>query len=154
GLVKLCRKPTATASTCCAARVSIAPTRLASSSGSRTSPCASIRSRTARRNRRGTSGGRQVDIDVVLLETVLMPDFEHVAEAFGGEKRGFRALALDQRIGGERRAVNDQVYLPRRHVRFGSDRAQRGEHALFRRLRRGQNLCRKSPLAHFQRDVG
>ena len=57
GLVKLCRKPTATASTRSAARISIAPATLDSSSGVSTLPCASMRSRTGSRSRRGTSGG-------------------------------------------------------------------------------------------------
>src|SRR4029077_16382274 len=57
GLVKLCRKPTATASTCCAASVSIARLILPSSSGTSTAPWASMRSRTGSRHRRGTSGG-------------------------------------------------------------------------------------------------
>ena len=39
---------------------------------------------------------RQVEGEVVLLEAVLVADFDDVAEAFGGEQRGLRAL--DQHI--------------------------------------------------------
>jgi sorbitol-specific phosphotransferase system component IIBC len=37
---------------------------------------------------------------------------------------------------------------------LGRDRAQCGEHALFRRVRRGQDLRCKPALADFQRHVG
>ena len=32
-------------------------------------------------------GRWQVDVDVVLLEAVLVADFDHIAEAFGGQQR-------------------------------------------------------------------
>src|SRR5262245_38855794 len=56
GLVKLCRKPTATASTPSAASFSIAPLTLVSSSSRSISPWALTRSRIGRRRRRGTNG--------------------------------------------------------------------------------------------------
>jgi hypothetical protein len=40
-----------------------------------------------------------------------VPDLEHVAKPFGSEKGGSGALALDQRIGGERRPMDDQADL-------------------------------------------
>ena len=92
---------------------------------------------------------RQVDIDVVLLEPIFVPDFEHVAKSFGGEKGGSGALALDQRIGGERCPMDDQADLASLDSRLGNHRAQGGEHARFRRLRGGQNLLRESPLGRF-----
>jgi len=97
---------------------------------------------------------RQVDVDVVLLEAVFVADLDHVAESFGGEKRGSGALALDERIGGERRAMDDHADLAGRDAGLGRDRTQGGEHALFRRVRRGQDLPGKPPLADFQRHVG
>jgi hypothetical protein len=102
----------------------------------------------------GNERRRQIDIDVILLEPVFVPDLEHVAEAFRREKGGPRALSLNQRIGGESRPVNDEAYLSRLDSRPGMDRTQYGEHALFRRLRRRQDLCRKSAPACFQGYVG
>ena len=83
-----------------------------------------------------------------------MADLDHVAEPFGGEKGGSGALALDERIGGERGAVDDHADLAGLDARLRCDRAQSRQHAVFRGVRRGQNLPRKSPLADFQRHVG
>jgi hypothetical protein len=102
----------------------------------------------------GDQRRRQVDIDVVLLEPIFVPDLEHIAEPFGGEKGSSGALALDQRIGGERRPMHDQPDLAGLDSRLGCDRAQSSEHARFRRLRGGEDLYRESPLGRFQRDIG
>src|SRR6516225_2862584 len=69
---------------------------------------------------------RQIDVDVVLLEAVFVADLDHVAEALGGEKRGPGALALDERIGGERRAMDDHADFAGLDTRLGRDRAQSG----------------------------
>ena len=97
---------------------------------------------------------RQVDIEVVLLETVLVADLDHVAKTFGGEQRGLGALPLDQRIGGKRSAVDDQAHVGRRNAGFGDDRTHDRQHAVFRRSRRGQTLCRIALVADFERDIG
>ena len=80
----------------------------------------------------GNERRRQIDIDVILLKPVFVPDLEHVAEAFRREKGGSRALSLNQRIGGESRPVNDEAYLSRLDSCPGMDGSQYGEHALFR----------------------
>ena len=54
---------------------------------------------------------RPFHINVVLLEPVLIGNFDGVAKAVGGDERGPRSLTLDQRVGRERRAVNDQPHL-------------------------------------------
>jgi len=115
----------------------------------RIDPLADGQAQPARNERR-----RQIDVDVVLLEAVFVADLDHVAEALGGEKRGPGALALDERIGGERRAMDDHADFAGLDTRLGRDRAQSGQHALFRGVRRGQNLRRKAPRADFQRHVG
>ncbi len=102
----------------------------------------------------GNERRRQIDVDVVLLEAVFVADLDHVAEPFGGEKGGSGALALDERIRGERRAMDDHADLAGLDARLGCDRAQSGQHALFRGVRRGQDLPRKPPLADLQRHVG
>ena len=108
GLVKLCRSPIATASTFCASSTSMARATLASSSGNQHVPLsvdalADRQAQPARHQRR-----RQVDVDVVLLEPVFVADLDHVAKAFGGQQRGLGALALDQRVGRKRGAVDDE----------------------------------------------
>src|SRR5437588_8370951 len=50
---------------------------------------------------------RQIDIDVVLLEAVLVADLDGVAKSLGGDKSGPGAFAFDDRVGGEGRAVDD-----------------------------------------------
>ena len=54
-----------------------------------------------------------VDVHVVLLEAILEGHLEHVAMAFGGDQRGLRAAPLDQRVGGERRAVENDADVVR-----------------------------------------
>ena len=97
---------------------------------------------------------RQVDIEIVLLEAVFVADLDHVAKAFGGQQRGLGALALDQRIGGERGAVDDQAHIGRRDAGRGDHRMHDREHAVFRRARRGQSLRGVALVADFERDIG
>ncbi len=96
---------------------------------------------------------RQVDVDVVLLEPILVADLDHVAEALGGEQRGPGALALDDGVGRERRAVHDQVHVRRRDAGLGRDRAQGRDHGFLGCARRGERLRREAAVAHFQRHV-
>ena len=97
---------------------------------------------------------RQIDIDVVLLEAVFVPDLDDVAKALGGQKRCLGALALDQSVGGKRRAVDDEVHVAGRDVRRGDHRAHDREYALFGRARRRQALRGVTPLADFEGDIG
>src|SRR5262249_34484491 len=97
---------------------------------------------------------RQIHVDIVLFEAVFVADLEPVAEALGGEKGRSRALALDQRVGGKRSPMNDQGDLAGLYAGRRSDRAQSGEHAVLRRLRRGEDLRREAPFPRFQRDIG
>ena len=70
----------------------------------------------AARNERGREGKEQV-IDVVAL---LDAQLEHVAHAHGGEQAERRAAPFDQRIGDERRSVDDLVHLVETDfLRFG-----------------------------------
>ena len=85
----------------------------------------------------GNERRRQIHIDIVLFEAIFVTDLEHVTEALGREKGSSGALALDQRVGRERRPMNDQGYLARLDAGLRSDRAQSGEHTLLRRLRGG-----------------
>ena len=58
----------------------------------------------------------QPDVQVVLRKPVLGPHLDHVAEAFRRHQRRPRAPPLDQRIGGQRRAVDDDADLRRRNT--------------------------------------
>src|SRR5262245_35873630 len=46
--------------------------------------------------------------NVVLFEAMLVADLDRVAEAFRGDQCRHGALALDQRVRGERSAVHDE----------------------------------------------
>ncbi len=96
---------------------------------------------------------RQVDIDVVLLEAVFVPDLDGVPEALGRDERGLGAFALDQRIGGEGGAVDDERDLRRHDARCGEHRLHRLEHATLRSGGCRQDLRRPTPAAGFERDV-
>ena len=54
---------------------------------------------------------RLVIENIVELRPGLVGDLQHVAEAFRGDQPGFGALALDDGIGGDRRAVNREREL-------------------------------------------
>ena len=77
----------------------------------RVDPLRHDKAQAARHQRR-----RQVDIDVVLLEAVLVPDLDRVAEPLGRDQRGPGALALDDRVGRQRRAVDDDRQIGRRRA--------------------------------------
>src|SRR2546428_9522260 len=67
----------------------------------------------ARHERRGW-----VDEEVVHVVPALAPDLEGIAEPFGRQERGLGALALDQRVGRERRPVDDGPDRVGSHSRF------------------------------------
>ena len=55
---------------------------------------------------RGMIGGRSMRREVVKLGAILAADVDHVFEAGGGDQRGSRAFAFQQRVGGDRGSVN------------------------------------------------
>ncbi len=56
-----------------------------------------------------------------MVEALLVALFENVAESFGRDEGGLRALALDERVGGKRRAVNEDADIARREARLRED---------------------------------
>ena len=64
------------------------------------------------------------------------PELQHVAEAARGDQPGPGALALEQRVGRRRRAVDERLDLAGRDASFG----ERREHALRLVPRRGRHL--------------
>ena len=74
-------------------------------------------------------GGRHLDEDVVELVLPLARDLQDVAEAVRRDQAGLRALALDQRIGEERRGVDDTADVARRDAVAFEDAADAGDDA-------------------------
>ena len=97
---------------------------------------------------------RQIDVHVVLLEAVLMPDLHDVTKTFRGEERGPGAFALDQRIGRKRGPVNDQPNLIRRNPRLGGDGAECRQDTFLRHRRCGQSLGGEAALSELERYIG
>ena len=92
-----------------------------------------------RDQRRGVRGAQPVEVG-----TVLAPERDQVGEALGGQQRGARALALQQRVGRHRHAVREGLDV----ARLAASAPQRGAHRVHdaarlvvgraRRLRRDQ----------------
>src|SRR5262249_1345959 len=140
------------------ASASIARATLDSSSGTSTSPCASIRSRMGRRNRRGTSGGGRSMLTSYCSKRVSWGDSPTPREPSVGGGAGSRALGpLDGLVGGRGGsggAGGGPAASAGLEPRLGGDGGKGGEHALFGGVGGGQNLPHKPPLADFQRHVG
>ena len=85
-------------------------------------------------------GSRPVDGDVVLLEAVLEGHLDRVPEPLGDEERGLRAGALDEGVGGEGRAVDEEVDLARRDPRRADRLADRRDHPHLGGVGGGQHL--------------
>ena len=93
-------------------------------------------------------GRRRAQIVAVVLET--FAHFDHVAMALGSEQRDVGALALQQGIGRDRRAVNDSV-CHREHVRARQLQPPRQliqpGHDADRLIQRGRGRFREHGLA-------
>ena len=154
GLVKLCRKPIATLSAPSAASLSASCIdRLLVER--RDDPAARVDAlRHDKAQAARHQGRRQVDIDVVLLEAVLVPDLDRVAEPLGRNQRGPGALALDDRVGRQRRAVDNDRQIGRHQPGFAQHRAHRVDDGAFRSLGSGQDLRAEPAPVRFQRDIG
>src|SRR5580765_3668826 len=85
---------------------------------------------------------RQLELQVVVVVPRLASDREHVDESVCGQQPGARALALDHRIGCERRAVHQYADVPRRQVRLRKQALQPADHGLGGVGRRRQRLAK------------
>jgi hypothetical protein len=94
-------------------------------------PLRDFQAATARHERRGTPIQ-----DVVHPEEVAAPDLEHVAEAIGGDEPGARALAFEQRVDADGRAVDHQS----RVGKASAGLIDAAEHAVQERLGRAEGL--------------
>jgi hypothetical protein len=76
---------------------------------------------------------RQVDVDVILLESIFMADLDDIPEAFGGEQRCLGAFSFDQRIRRQGCSVDDDGHCTWFGACFGDDGVHRGQHPFLRR---------------------
>src|SRR5205823_10500494 len=67
-------------------------------------------------------GRGRVDEEIVHVVAALAPDLEGITEPFGRQERGPGALLLDQRVGRERRPVDDGPDLTGAHARLVEER--------------------------------
>ena len=84
---------------------------------------------------------RRVDEEVVHVVATFVTDLERVAEPLGGQERRPRALALDERVGRERRAMDDRPDRARGNVRLLEERADGLLDRVRRIFRRGEDLA-------------
>jgi hypothetical protein len=94
------------------------------------------------------------DLEVVLVVAAFVGDLEDVAEAAGRHERRLRALALDQGVGGERGAMDEERQVREAQARFGQEGARSLDNGLLGRARRGQDLGGPPALTIFDDDVG
>ena len=108
----------------------------------------------AKRRSRVARGASAFDEDVVLVVTALVGDLEDVAEALGGDQRRAGALALDDGVGGKRRAVEEDVDLAKAEASLAQDPRRAFDDRSLGSLRRGENLGGEELPRSLQNDVG
>ena len=99
---------------------------------------------------------RWIDEDVVHVVAALAPDLERVAEACRGEQSRPRALALDQRVGRERGAMDGRVHVAGGNAAVVEQSVDTLLDAVSGILRRGEDLAdaqRAGALVH-EHEVG
>ncbi|MGY4497778.1 hypothetical protein ACVWYH_001705 [Bradyrhizobium sp. GM24.11] len=97
---------------------------------------------------------RLVDAEIVLVVAAFGADIEHIAKAVGRNQRGLGAAPLDDGIGRQRRAVNEDIDVADMRMRVSENETHSIQHRLLRPLRRRQHLAGFAHLAHVQHDVG
>ena len=97
---------------------------------------------------------RLLDAEIILVVAAFGADIEHVAEALGRDQRGLGPSPLDDGIGRERRAVNEDVDVADMCARVSKDEAHAIQHCLLGPLRRRQHLACLAVLTNVQHDIG
>jgi hypothetical protein len=97
---------------------------------------------------------RPLHPDVVLLEAILVRHLDGVAEAFRDKQRGFRAFALDHRVGCQSGAVDDGRQIGRAQTGVCENLLRPFEHGDFGRPRCRQKLVGPAPAAVLDRKIG
>ena len=96
---------------------------------------------------------RLVDEDVVLIVAPFVGNLDHVAEALGRDEGGPCPLALDDGVGGERRAVQEHREVGEAETCPLEHQPRAGNDRLLRRARRGEDLGAEPPLADLDHDI-
>ena len=126
----------------------------ASSRGARIRPRADTRSVTSRRSGRGTSGSGLSMNTSYCSNRFSNPHLQNVAKPPGGQERRPRALALDEGVGGERRAVDEDGDLGGGGRALLQDRREGFEDPRFGRPRGRQHLGGAAPGGGIEDEVG
>ena len=96
----------------------------------------------------------QGQVQVVLLEPALGAHLDDVAKALGGDQRCLRPAPLDQRIGRQRRAMDDLLHVAQPDARLGADPVNALRDGVLGRGIGGQHLGGKGGAIDFQHHVG
>ncbi len=94
------------------------------------------------------------DVEVVLVVAALIAHREDVAETLGRDECGYRAFPLNDRVCGERGAVNEDLDIGRGEAGLGEDGGDAVEDALLGMGRGGEDLGGDAAGAGLEREVG
>ena len=104
--------------------------------------------------RPGHQGWRHFDVDVVGVKALLKTHLQHVAKTGRGQQGSAGALALDQRIGGQGGAVDEEADLRWADPRLRQQLQDAVHHCHFGLARRGQHFAAETPGGRFQHHIG
>src|SRR6185437_16143564 len=76
-----------------------------------------------------------------------------IAEAAGDQQSRARALALDNGVGRERRAVDDEAEIARRRSGIREQEVDAGEHPFLGSRRCREHLAAEAPAIAFEREI-
>ena len=96
----------------------------------------------------------QLKVQVILFKSAFRAHFDDVAKALRCDQRRARAPPFDQRIGGQRGAVDDLVNRAGRNARLFAHFVQTLDNRIFGRAIGRQHLGGMDLLAHFQHHIG
>ncbi len=86
-------------------------------------------------------GGRRIDEEVVHVIAPLVTDLHRIAEPLGHHQRCAGALALDERVGGQGRAVHDSLDVAGGHAGLAEERDHAGLHTVRRIFGGGEHFA-------------
>ena len=96
---------------------------------------------------------RLLDRQVVLVKAALVGNFDDVSKAVGRDQRRLGALALDDGVGRERRAVHDLLEIGKTDSGFVEHTTRALENGALGRIGRGQHLGRVAFVPEIDNDV-
>ena len=102
----------------------------------------------------GNQGPGLDDVDLVLLGPSLRAHLDGVTKPLGGDQRRRRPLAFEDRVGRQRRSVNDHSDVAGAEPRTDEPLLQRLHAGGGRVVGGGQDLGGEPPATEFERDIG